>query len=333
MDYTLLQAAQTERAETRINHCKNRHSAYSNKKLTYICTSFLLKRRREDRENRYTNVMRSLVWRYVSSMHRRYEESAVTEDDINEVKADISSMRYEMLAIFEKNGMDISSAEKKERSHLAKRMKVWERRLMKDFQVAPITGDEEREEVQQPLDKGIARFRRVAQQVVSQTNSYKWTEAVRGVVDTQIGRCHNRESFKNQQNLKKAMHEAKRLFQHYLSLYHSFHKNFLFSMVLADWSRKVHPSVLDPNHPLSSMIQPEKHCSPFWKISVKKRALYRLPLYHHLQHSKHPLLADIHPRWHHCRDNWLKCYPIKNQIHPIDRHPPVWARPDVVCAA
>lgn len=155
--------------------------------------------------------MRSLVWRYVSAMHRRYEESAVTEDDINEVKADISSMRYEMLAIFEKNGMDISSADKKERSQVGKRMKVWERRLMKDFHVAPIAvADEEPEDVVPPLDRGIARFRRVAQQVVSQTNSHKWSETVRCVVDTQIGRCRNRESFKNQQNLKKAMSEAKR---------------------------------------------------------------------------------------------------------------------------
>lgn len=151
--------------------------------------------------------MRSLVWRYVSAMHRRYEESAVTEDDINEVKADISSMRYEILAIFEKNGMDISSADKKERAHLAKRMKVWERRLMKDFHVAPVTGEDERED---PPDKGIVRFRRVAKQIVSQTTSFKWTEAVQGVTNTQIGRCRNRESFKHQQNLQRAMNEAKR---------------------------------------------------------------------------------------------------------------------------
>lgn len=72
-------------------------------------------RRREDRENRYTQIMRSLVWRYVSAKHRRDDESAVTEDDINEVKCDISAMRYEMLEIFERNGMDISSAEKKEK--------------------------------------------------------------------------------------------------------------------------------------------------------------------------------------------------------------------------
>lgn len=59
--------------------------------------------------------MRSLVWRYVSAKHRKDDESAVTEDDINEVKCDISAMRYEMLEIFERNGMDISSADKKEK--------------------------------------------------------------------------------------------------------------------------------------------------------------------------------------------------------------------------
>lgn len=75
-------------------------------------------RRKEDKERaeRYTNVMRALVWRYVSAMHRRMEESAVTEDDINEVKGEISAMRYELLEIFEKNGMDVSAADRKEKS-------------------------------------------------------------------------------------------------------------------------------------------------------------------------------------------------------------------------
>lgn len=172
-----------------------------------------LQRRREDREHRYTNVIRSLVWRYVSAMQRRFDDSAVTEDDINEVKSDISSMRYEMLEVYERNGMDISSAEKKEKSHLAKRMKVWERRLMKDFHVAPTTG-EEGEPSEKSNERGLARFRRVAHEVVNNTTSHKWNEAVQGVTDTQIGRCRNRESFRNQQNLMKAMTEAKRLVQH-----------------------------------------------------------------------------------------------------------------------
>lgn len=176
-------------------------------------------RRKEDKERaeRYTNVMRALVWRYVSAMHRRMEESAVTEDDINEVKGEISAMRYELLEIFEKNGMDVSAADRKEKAVLAKRMKVWERRLMKDFQVAPIDvqnemaeEDEEAEEDANPL----AKFRRVAKKVATQTASAKWGQVMSGVgieTNSQIGRCRNRDSFRQQQQLQKAMNEARRL--------------------------------------------------------------------------------------------------------------------------
>ena len=48
-------------------------------------------------------------------MHKKCEESCVTEDDVNEIKNDISSFRYEILEILNKNGMDISCAEKKEK--------------------------------------------------------------------------------------------------------------------------------------------------------------------------------------------------------------------------
>lgn len=145
-------------------------------------------------------------------MHRKCDESVVTEDDINEVKSDISSMRYEMLAVLEKNGMDVSCAEKRDKSHHpAKRMKIWERRLMKNFHVAPTITEDDLQ--LQSKEKGIERFRRVAKQVMDQTTSHKWTEAVRKVQDTQIGRCRDRDSFRNQQNLAKAMTEAKRLVQ------------------------------------------------------------------------------------------------------------------------
>lgn len=79
--------------------------------------SFCFQRKEEkERANRYTNVMRSLVWRYVSAMHRKIEDSPVTEDDVNEVKMEISAMRYELLEVFEKNGMDVSSANRKDKS-------------------------------------------------------------------------------------------------------------------------------------------------------------------------------------------------------------------------
>lgn len=69
----------------------------------------------KERDYRYSAVMRALVWRYVTAMHKKTEENPVTEDDINEVKSDISSFRYELLEVLQKNGMDVSCAEKKEK--------------------------------------------------------------------------------------------------------------------------------------------------------------------------------------------------------------------------
>lgn len=136
---------------------------------------------------------------------------------MNEVKMEISSMRYEILEVFEKNGMDISGAEKKEKTVLAKKMKVWERRLMKDFHVAGVPDEEvnEEEEQEEPANlTGLSRFKRAAQKVANNSASSKWGQVMSdvGVVtNSQIGRCRNRQSFKNQQNLQRAMEEARRL--------------------------------------------------------------------------------------------------------------------------
>lgn len=62
--------------------------------------------------------MRSLVWRYVSTKAQKHEERAVTEDDINEVKTEVKAMRFELLEIFEKNGMDVSTADRKNKGEL-----------------------------------------------------------------------------------------------------------------------------------------------------------------------------------------------------------------------
>ena len=45
-------------------------------------------------------------------MHRKQELSQVTEDNVNDVKCDISTLRFELLDVFKNNGMDISSANK-----------------------------------------------------------------------------------------------------------------------------------------------------------------------------------------------------------------------------
>ncbi|XP_044254648.1 transient-receptor-potential-like protein [Tribolium madens] len=172
-------------------------------------------REEKERDYRYTAVMRALVWRYVSAMHRKLEENAVTEDDVNELKSDISSFRYELLEVLQKNGMDISAAEMKEKAILGKKMKVWERRLMKDFKVAPVVSEEEEEFIYQPPPEGensLAKFRRIAKLAVVNSNLSKWRQVVKGAcIASQIGHCHRRDSFKKQQNLQRAMEEAKKL--------------------------------------------------------------------------------------------------------------------------
>ncbi|XP_030748044.1 transient-receptor-potential-like protein [Sitophilus oryzae] len=170
-------------------------------------------REEKERDYRYTAVMRALVWRYISAMHRKYEESDVTEDDVNEIKSDISSFRYELLEILNKNGMDISSAEHKEKAVLGKKMKVWERRLMKDFKVEPVSIEESEEIFSLPPEDetSLARFRRIARMAIRGPNLNKWHQVVRGAcIASQIGRCHTRDSLKKQQNLQKAMEEAKK---------------------------------------------------------------------------------------------------------------------------
>lgn len=95
---------------------------------------------------------------------------------------------------------------------------------MKDFHVAPVEqpddegegnaegGGEAAHVVEAPLD----RFRRISKQVAAQTANVKWNDIIaRATIEanSQIGRCRKRESFKNQQNLLKAMEQAKKLIE------------------------------------------------------------------------------------------------------------------------
>ncbi|XP_065366954.1 transient-receptor-potential-like protein [Calliphora vicina] len=188
------------------------------------------KRQAKEQENAYDSIMRSLVWRYVAAQNRKFEDNPVTEDDINEVKSEISTMRYEMLEIFENSGMDVSSAAKKEKPCRAKKTKVWERQLMKGFQVAPcqnvseeklngnVNGEGDINEIRVEKDPSRPdketpkqRFQRVARQVAQQSTAHKWTVVLQGTLkDSQIGRC-SKEGVKNLQHLSKALEEAKKL--------------------------------------------------------------------------------------------------------------------------
>ncbi|XP_033119925.1 short transient receptor potential channel 4-like isoform X2 [Anneissia japonica] len=60
-------------------------------------------KRRENDEN-YQKVVRNLVKRYLKFMKRGQQQTGVSEDDLNEIKVDISAFRYEMLEILKSKG-------------------------------------------------------------------------------------------------------------------------------------------------------------------------------------------------------------------------------------
>lgn len=98
--------------------------------------------------------MRNLVRRYVTVEQRKAENQGVTEDDVNEIKQDISAFRFELIEILKKSGMNTLTAH----SGLGKFNKIIhsfimilypplgtggkknrqkERRLMKGFNIGP----------------------------------------------------------------------------------------------------------------------------------------------------------------------------------------------------
>ncbi|XP_078053457.1 transient receptor potential-like [Augochlora pura] len=163
--------------------------------------------------NKYGAVMRALIWRYVVNAHSEHEMDPVTEDDVHELKSDLSSWRCELLEVLRKNGMDIAGADTKERTILGKRMKVWERRLMKDFHVATNMSVDIGDEGKPPEgEDNVARWKRIAKLVVQQTPNQRWAQVVNSAIkSSQIGKSSSKASYQSQKNLKIAMEEAQKL--------------------------------------------------------------------------------------------------------------------------
>ncbi|KAM3723050.1 Transient receptor potential-gamma protein [Dirofilaria immitis] len=60
------------------------------------------------RENNYRFVMRNLVKRYIAQSQRcKQQTEGITEDDVAEIKEDISAFRYELLSILQNAGFNI----------------------------------------------------------------------------------------------------------------------------------------------------------------------------------------------------------------------------------
>ncbi|CAG9563194.1 unnamed protein product [Danaus chrysippus] len=91
-----------------------------------------------ERDFRYQAIMRNLVRRYVTVQQRRAECGGVTEDDVNEIKQDVSAFRCELVEILRNSGMNTSTANAgAPGGGGGKKNRQKERRLMKGFNIAP----------------------------------------------------------------------------------------------------------------------------------------------------------------------------------------------------
>ncbi|XP_043598784.1 transient receptor potential-gamma protein isoform X4 [Bombus pyrosoma] len=90
-----------------------------------------------ERDFRYQSIMRNLVRRYVTVEQRKAESEGVTEDDVNEIKQDISALRCELIEILKNSGMNTSTASGAGTGAGGKKNRQKERRLMKGFNIAP----------------------------------------------------------------------------------------------------------------------------------------------------------------------------------------------------
>jgi len=85
-----------------------------------------------ERDIKYQAIIRNLVRRYVTQEQRKAENEGVTEDDVNEIKNDISAFRFELIEIMRASGMNTQSATGPSGPG-GKKNRQKERRLMKGF--------------------------------------------------------------------------------------------------------------------------------------------------------------------------------------------------------
>ncbi|XP_040567143.1 transient receptor potential protein isoform X1 [Lepeophtheirus salmonis] len=95
-------------------------------------------RQRKAADNRYYGVVRCLVKRYITEEQRKSQDFNVTEDDINEVRQDIRSFRYDLINILKENNMKTPTV--REENVIGRKSKDLERMIAKGFNMAKVEG-------------------------------------------------------------------------------------------------------------------------------------------------------------------------------------------------
>jgi len=64
--------------------------------------------------SRHETVVRLLIRRYMMAEQRKRDEFGITEDDVKEIRQDISTFRFELIDILKNNGMRTPKLDKEE---------------------------------------------------------------------------------------------------------------------------------------------------------------------------------------------------------------------------
>ncbi|XP_022912799.2 transient receptor potential protein [Onthophagus taurus] len=149
-------------------------------------------------------VMKLLVRRYVTAEQRKRDEFGVTEDDIMEVRQDVSTFRYELIDILRQNGMITPKLNKDDLAFTGKKGRVMERRLLKDFHIGIVEGivADVVSSMKEPKDV----FSQLARAMGRRRSSKDWNALVRRstLVQDPIGSTSEAEAARrNRQSLRK----------------------------------------------------------------------------------------------------------------------------------
>ncbi|XP_060530179.1 transient receptor potential protein [Cylas formicarius] len=157
---------------------------------------------------RHETVMRLLVRRYVTAEQRKRDDFRITEDDVMEIRQDISSLRYELINILRNNGMKTPEIKIEDTQVSGKKGKTMERRLLQDFHIGIVEGLAS--EMQQNPAGPINVFKQIAKvlgrRTTFQTKKKDWNAVVRKntMPSNPIGSAQEaEESRKMRQSLRK----------------------------------------------------------------------------------------------------------------------------------
>ncbi|XP_013773346.1 transient-receptor-potential-like protein isoform X1 [Limulus polyphemus] len=153
-----------------------------------------------ERESRYQSVMKNLVWRYVTAQQRNAENQSVTEDDINELRQDVSSFRFQLMGSLRESGVIKPEIKVEKSEATCKKIKVRERRLLKDFNIGLVEGCSG----EAPPDIKTSE-NKLSLKSGNHHPSSKWREMITDAKRSQIGSSRSLDSTGRTDSLRKSL--------------------------------------------------------------------------------------------------------------------------------